>query len=33
MQDSVMNFDLEEEPFDKTKDYYAFLISRKNGKT
>jgi hypothetical protein len=28
-----ITFDLEEEPFDKTKDYYAFLISKKNGKT
>jgi hypothetical protein len=24
-----ITFDLEEEPFDKTKDYYAFLISKK----
>jgi hypothetical protein len=28
-----ITFDLEEEPFDKTKDYHAFLISIKNGKT
>ena len=27
-----ITFELEEEAFDKTKDYYAFLISRKNGK-
>jgi hypothetical protein len=27
-----ITFDLEKELFDKTKDYYAFLISKKDGK-
>jgi hypothetical protein len=27
-----VTYDLEREPFDKNKDYYAFLISLKNGK-